>query len=88
MVYVLFNFKSDTHQAIKFYELGEDGHNEPGTTVEEMLRVSIERLNYLNQKFPCRQNSIAITKLEEGLRWLNDRTQERINRGVEGKHQE
>ncbi len=56
-----------------------------GTTNEEVLRVLIDRLQYLNGKFPCRENAIVITKLEESLMWLNKRTADRQTRGVEGK---
>ena len=56
-----------------------------GTTNEEVLEVLIDRINYLNSKFPCRENSIAITNLEQALMWLNKRTQDRLKRGVEGK---
>jgi len=55
--------------------------------LEEMLRVSIERLQDLNSRFACRENSIAITKMQEALMWLNARTADRESRGVEGKHQ-
>lgn len=51
-----------------------------------MLRVSIARLTDLNSRFACRENSIAITKMQEALMWLNERTRERKERGVEGKH--
>lgn len=81
------NFKSESVQEIKFYEMNEDGSTVEGTTLEEMLRVSIERLNHLNGKFPCRENSIAITKMQEALMWLNKRTEDRTARGVEGTHQ-
>lgn len=54
-----------------------------GTTNEEVLKVLIHRLNFLNKELPCRENSIAITKLEEALMWLNKRTEDRIERGVE-----
>lgn len=57
-----------------------------GTTNEEVLRVLIDRLNYLQGKFPCRENAIVITKLEEALLWLNHRTAQRQARGVEGKN--
>lgn len=57
-----------------------------GTTTEEVLEVLIDRLNYLQSKFPCRENAIVITKLEESLMWLNKRTSDRMKRGVEGKH--
>lgn len=56
-----------------------------GTTNEEVLRVLIDRLQYLNGKFPCRENAIVITKLEESLMWLNKRTADRLARSVEGK---
>lgn len=57
-----------------------------GTTNEEILEVLIDRMNFLQSKFPCRENAIVITKLEESLMWLNKRTQDRIKRNVEGKH--
>lgn len=56
-----------------------------GTTNEEVLRVLIDRMNYLQGKFPCRENAIVITKLEECLMWLNKRTEDRKARNVEGK---
>lgn len=90
--YYLANFKPEEdnsimHQSIRFYEMNEDGSYENGTTLEEMLRVTIDRLNVLNAKFPCRENSIAITKMQEALMWLNQRTADRKKRGVEGTHQ-
>lgn len=58
-----------------------------GTTNEEVLAMLIDRMYFLQTKFPCRENSIVITKLEESLMWLNKRTNDRKNRGVEGKNQ-
>lgn len=90
--YCLLNFRRDSDdtfrfQPVVFYELHEDGSFDNGTTLEEMLRVSIERLQDLNGRFACRENSIAITKMQEALMWLNARTADREKRGVEGKHQ-
>lgn len=59
-----------------------------GTTNEEVLEVLIDRMNFLQSKFPCRENAIVITRLEEALMWLNKRTQDRIKRNVEGKNEE
>ena len=56
-----------------------------GTTNEEVLAVLIDRLGNLQAKFPCRENALAITKLEEASMWLAKRTAERKARGVEGK---
>ena len=88
-MYELKNFKAETVQQVQFYEMadGEFGVDTEGTTLEEMLRVSIERLQELNAKFPCRENSIAFTKMQEALHWLNHRTADRVARGVEGKHE-
>lgn len=56
-----------------------------GTTNEEVLRVLIDRMQYLQDKFPCRENAIVITNLEESLMWLEKRTADRKARNVEGK---
>lgn len=56
-----------------------------GTTNEEVLEMLINRMNYLQSKFPCRENALVITKLEESLMWLNKRTEDRKKRNVEGK---
>lgn len=56
-----------------------------GTTNEEVLAVLIDRIGALNAKFPCRENSIALTHIETSLLWLNKRTADRKARNVEGK---
>lgn len=57
-----------------------------GTTNEEVLEVLIDRIKYLQAKFPCKENACCITHLEEGLMWLEKRTRDRLKRNVEGKH--
>ena len=47
----------------------------------EAAKIIIEKLN---QKFPCRENSVAITKLDEALMWLDKRKKDREKRNVEG----
>lgn len=69
------------------YPTGELRTVHNGTTNEEVLKMLIHRLNGLNNAFPCRENSIAITHIETALLWLEKRTADRIARGVEGKHQ-
>ena len=90
--YALSNFEEDGYQNIQFIqkEPKEVGSTElktinNGTTNEEVLAVLIDRLNFLNSKFPCRENSVAITHIETALLWLNHRTASRKTRGVEGK---
>lgn len=57
-----------------------------GTTNEEVLKMLIHRTGELAKKFPCRENSLAITKMEEALMWFEKRTANRVARGVEGQH--
>ena len=85
-LYYATNFKSEEMQPIQFYQLNADGTFTDGTTLERVLSLSIQRLQHLNARFSCRENSIAITKMEEALMWLNKRTENRIARGVEGQH--
>ena len=92
--YELSNFenKENPGQILQFIhkEPKEEGSTElltisDGTTNEEVLEVLINRMNFLQSKFPCRENAIAITKLDEALLWLNKRTSDRVKRNVEGK---
>ena len=65
----------------------ESGIN--GCHNEDLLAIVIDRLNsFQHGEFKCRENALAITKLEEAMHWLNHRTQDRKNRGVEGTSQE
>ena len=74
-------------QLIHFYRMDPDGTKTNGTTNEEVIRCLLHRLNVLNDgKFFCRENSLAITRLEEALLWLERRTANRVARGVEGTH--
>lgn len=54
-----------------------------GTTNEEVLEMLIDRTKSLGEKLPSRENSLALTKLEEALLWFNRRTQNRMKQGVE-----
>ena len=54
---------------------------------EDLIAIVIDRLQcFQSSAFSCRENALALTKLEEALHWLNSRTKERQNRGVEGTH--
>lgn len=59
-----------------------------GCQLEDVLQVALDRLRELNNgQFPCRENALAITKLEEAIMWLEKRTENRRAQGVEGKHE-
>ncbi len=56
-----------------------------GCQVDTIIETAKVILSGLNKQFPCRENSLAITKLEEALHWLQARTSNREARGVEGQ---
>lgn len=67
---------------------GEDRREPNGAFVETVIAAALQRLQFYNEgKFRCRENSLAITHLEEALHWLNARTQNREKREVEGLHE-
>ena len=58
-----------------------------GAFVEGVIAAAIGRLKWYNSgKFSCRENSLAITHLEEALHWCDARTRDRETREVEGTH--
>ncbi len=63
----------------------ENGVN--GVTNEALLDLLALRIRALQQRFPCRENALAITNIEQARMWLQERTQVRIDQGVEGKYE-
>jgi hypothetical protein len=61
---------------------GEPG----GAFVDDVIEAARQRLEFYQKaaggKFACRENAIAITKLEEAMHWLWARRMERESRGV------
>lgn len=64
-----------------------DGNGVNGITHEALLAVVCDRLrSFQSGPYACRENAIALTKLEEAMHWLHHRTLARQRRGVEGTH--
>lgn len=75
----------DATQVLEFQEgpIKEVGVN--GITNEALLAIVIDRMEYFQGgDFRCRENALALTKLQEAMHWLDHRTREREERGVEG----
>lgn len=95
-LYELANFENPTlpGQKIQFIQKVSDPQGATpvlktvadGTTNEELIKVLIDRLNFLHVKFPCDENGAAIAHLSDALYALQSRTYDRQQRGVEGKH--
>jgi hypothetical protein len=57
-----------------------------GVTQEILLAIVIDRLrSFQAGPFSSRENALALTKCEEALHWLQQRTIDRMRRGVEGR---
>lgn len=59
-----------------------------GCQIDDMITFALGTIRTFNKKFPCRENSLAITKLEEALHWLDARKRDRVSRHVEGRDKE
>lgn len=58
-----------------------------GVMDENLMAVVIDRLRgFQSGPYACRENALALTKLEESLMWLKSRTERRVREGVEGTH--
>lgn len=56
-----------------------------GAQIDEVIEFCINTVTKFNQPpYACRENALAITKLEEAMMWLRERTRKREARGVEG----
>jgi hypothetical protein len=58
-----------------------------GCQVDAIIEAAKLILEGLNKNFPCRENAVAITKLDEALHWLEHRKKNREARDVEGCNQ-
>lgn len=64
--------------------INEAGVN--GVTQEVLLAIVADRLrSFQAGPFACRENALALTKIEEAQHWLQSRTLARMRRGVEGR---
>ena len=59
-----------------------------GTSIENVLELLKNRLEgFQKGPFRCRTNALSITKIEEAIMWLEERTKQRVKQGVEGTNQ-
>lgn len=67
---------------------GADRLEANGAFVETVIAIAKQRIEYYQDtQFNCRENALAITKLDEALHWLNHRTSRREQQNVEGTHE-
>lgn len=64
----------------------ESGVN--GVTGEALAAILIDRLEgFQSGPYACKDNEMALLSFKVGLSWLQNRTKERLARGVEGTHE-
>jgi hypothetical protein len=76
-----------THLRFQNGPINADGNGVNGITHEALLAVLCDRLRgFQAGPYACKANACALTHLEEAQHWLQQRTIERMRRGVEGTH--
>lgn len=56
-----------------------------GLSGESLLAIVEDRLiGFQSGQYACRENAVALTKIQEAMMWLQKRTRDRMARGVEG----
>lgn len=64
----------------------ENGVN--GLQVKDVIIQTLERVEYLNDEFPCKENEQTLHGLKIALKGQFDRDLDRRERNVEGKYEE
>ena len=56
-----------------------------GISNEALLAIVEDRLRgFQSGEYACRENEVALYKIQEAMMWLQKRTRDRVARGVEG----
>jgi hypothetical protein len=66
---------------------GVDRKEPNGAFVEDVIDAARDRIEFYQAHFPCPENEVAIGHLKNALRVLDERTESREERGVEGTHE-
>lgn len=70
---------------IKFQNGPIAEHGVNGLTEGILIAIVIDRLrSFQSGKYACRENALALTKLEEAQHWMQHRTRARMRRNTEG----
>ena len=77
----------DTYISFQNGPISVDGNGVNGITHEALLAILADRLRgFQSGPYACKANACALTHIEEAQHWLQQRTIERMRRGVEGTH--
>lgn len=82
-----FTIEDEEVITIKWQSGGTASHKRNGAFIEDVLALTYARLKAFNSEYPCRENALALTKIEEAVLWLAQRKAEREHRDVYGKEE-
>lgn len=71
-------------QTLPFCQKSDDGRITPGVLDQQLAIVMLDRIQKLNARFPCDENALMISALEQFLEASKLRVENRIKRGVMG----
>lgn len=69
---------------IHFQDGGTATHEKNGIFIEDLLIAAYTKLDEFNHAIPSRENSVALTNIEQAIMWLHSRKVDRETRGVYG----
>ena len=72
---------------VKFQTGGTATNEKNGIFIEDLLILASAKLTEYQNAFPCRENALALTAIEESILWLTARKAEREYRNVYGKEE-
>lgn len=81
---------TEATQEITFVRGSTDGYpakKTPGVLHETLVSLLIKDLQYKNGMVPARETATAITKLQEALFWMEERSRDRAARVVQGTYE-
>jgi hypothetical protein len=84
-IYFLTELDGGSWEVLRFVKREGPGYpgnkgSHPGTTIQEVCRALIDRLDYVNNQIPCEDNRNARRGLQDAIYWLEKRAAERHGR--------
>jgi hypothetical protein len=89
-IYFLQSLDGGGHEVLRFVKRqgpnypGNKGAH-PGTTIQEVCRALIDRLDYVNNQIPCMDNRKSRAALQSAIYWLEKRAAERHGRTLKAE---
>ena len=85
--YLVQSYDGDMDQVITFMKREGEGYpgnigSNPGTNCQELIRILIDRVEFLNLQFPCDENNYILNNLRSALFYFEFRAANRHGRAL------